>query len=120
MNVVLWIAQGLVAAVFLAAGLMKLSSPAARPAGRTPLLSPRVSVVMGVVDVVGAAGVILPAATGIAPVLTPVAAVGTGVVMVGAIPLHARHGDRTGVVACVVTLLLSVFIAWGRFGPYAL
>jgi DoxX-like protein len=119
-NVLLWIAQGLVAAGFLGSGLMKLTASPKKRADMIPFLPPVVGLIMGFVDVIGAAGVILPAATGIAPVLTPIAAVGTAIVMAGAIPVHLKLKDPPGVVSTTVLLLLSVFIAWGRFGPYAL
>ena len=69
----------------------------------------------------GALGQVLPAIGGIAPWLVPVAAVGLAITMVLAAIMHLRRGDGVAsVVPAVVLLLLSVFVAWGRFGPYPL
>ncbi|MEH1015713.1 DoxX family protein [Micromonospora sp. CPCC 206060] len=122
MNTLLWIVQILLALVFAAAGLVKLSQSKeqlrtkmawvdAVPAGAVKAL--------GAVEVLAAIGLILPALTGIAPVLTPLAAVGLVVVMIGAIVVHARVREYPAIGANVVLLLLAALVAWGRFGPYA-
>ena len=111
----LWIAQGLVASVVGFAGLAKLGLPrellaqrmhwaAAWPRGRIKLL--------GVAEVAGAAGLVIPAATGIAPVLTPLAAACLCVVMAGAVHTHRRLGESF--TAAAVTGVLCAFIAAGR------
>ncbi|MDN5726655.1 MAG: DoxX family protein [Propionibacteriales bacterium] len=97
MPVALWIVNGILAAAFLAAGLMKLLRPREALvragmsfAGDTP---PAAVKAIGAVEVLGALGLILPRATGIAPVLTPLAAVGLAVTMVGAIIVHVRRQE---------------------------
>jgi DoxX-like family len=121
MNVLLWVAQGVVAAVFLASGVMKLVTANKNVADPAPLLAtPAQRLTMGAVDLLGAFGVVLPAATGILPVLTPVAAVGTGVVSVGATLIHGSRREPGETAVTAVLLVLSVLIAWGRFGPYPL
>lgn len=98
MNTLAWILSGLLAAVFIAAGGMKLSS------GRTKLLeNPKMGWVndfsdtqvraIGAVEVLGGIGVILPWLLDIARVLTPLAALGLALTMVGAIVVHARRGE---------------------------
>ena len=67
----------------------------------------------------GAIGLILPAVLDVAPVLVPVAAVGLALVMVGAATTHLRRKETPMVVLNVVLLALALFVAWGRFGPYA-
>jgi len=70
---------------------------------------------IGVAEVAGAIGLILPAATRIKPVLTPLAAVGILVIMVLATGFHIYKGEFH---ALPVTLLLgamATFVAWGRF-----
>lgn len=70
-------------------------------------------------EVLGAIGLILPAAVDIAPALAPVAAIGLAVVMVGAAVTHGRRGETKNVAVNAVLLALALVVAWGRFGPYA-
>jgi hypothetical protein len=67
-------------------------------------------------EMLAAAGLILPQATDIAPVLTPMAAVGLGVVMVGATGTHIRLGEPRNVATNGVLFALCVFVAINRFG----
>ena len=75
---------------------------------------------IGVVEVLGAAGLILPAVTHIAPFLVPLAAIGLVLVMVGAAVVHARRNEAMNIGVNAVLLALAAFVAWGRFGPYPL
>ncbi len=124
MNIALWIVAGLLAAAFLAAGGLKLSQPKEKLASSglawVEDFSPGQVKGIAAVEVLGALGLILPAVTGIAKVLVPVAAVGLAIVMVGATITHARRKENQGILVTVVLLLLAVFVAWGRFGPYPL
>ncbi len=119
MNVVLWILQGLTAAAYLGAGVLKLSRPAGELAKTMNWVNrvPRPLVkVIGAAELVGAAGLVLPWATGIATVLTPIAAVALAATMVGAVATHVRIRDPFMVsVPSVVLLVLDVVIAVGRF-----
>ena len=72
---------------------------------------------IGALEVLGALGLILPAALDIAPVLTPLAAVGLALVMAGAVVVHLRRGETGAVGAPIVLGLLSLFLAVMRFGP---
>jgi len=74
---------------------------------------------IGAVEVLAAIGLILPAVTGVAPILVPLAASGLALLMVGAIITHLRRKEAPMALANVVLLLLALFVAWGRFGPYA-
>ncbi|MCT9930613.1 DoxX family protein [Planotetraspora sp. A-T 1434] len=124
MNVVLWILQGLLALVFLAAGAGKLAQPkeklAANPnmAWTEDFSQPTIKTI-GALEVLAAIGLILPGLTGIAPVLTPLAAVGAVLLMVGAAITHGRRKETQPIVINVVLLIVAVVVAWGRFGPYA-
>ncbi len=72
--------------------------------------------VVGVLEVLGALGVILPLATGIVPVITAIAAICLGLVQVVAIPIHLRMKDPARVLSFnVVLLLLAVAVAVLRF-----
>ena len=122
MNIALWVVQILLAVAFLGSGLMKLTQPKEKIATSMAWaadFSPTAIKLIGLVEVLGALGLVLPAATGIAPILTPLAAVGLALVMVGAAITHARRGESQMIVVNVVLLLLAAFVAWGRFGPYA-
>ncbi|WP_432989797.1 DoxX family protein [Dactylosporangium sp. CA-233914] len=122
MNIVLWAIAGLVAAGFLFSGVFKLALSrekyiAAQPwAADAPHWAPKV---IGVLEVLGAIGVILPAAVNVAPTLVPLAATGLALVMVGAVVMHLRRDEFPALVPSGVLLILAAVVAWGRFGPYA-
>lgn len=123
MNVVLWIVQGLLAAMFLFAGFTKATQ------SRENLITqlggwvedfPAVQVkTIGILEVLAAFGLILPALTGILPVLTPIAAACLVITMIGAIVVHVRRKENSALPMNLVLLVLAAFVAWGRFGPYA-
>lgn len=123
MNLALWIAAALLALAFLATGLLKITQPkeklAASGLGWTEDFSPVAIKAIGVAEVLGAIGLILPAVLDVAPVLVPVAAAGLALVMVGAAITHLRRKETQMVAVNVVLLVLAVFVAWGRFGDYA-
>lgn len=122
MNVALWIAAIVLALAFLAAGAMKLlrskEQLAAAGQGWVEAFPPGVIKLIGVAELLGAIGLVLPAITGIAPALVGWAAVGLALVMVGAIITHARRKETPMILANVVLLVLAVFVAWGRLGSY--
>ncbi len=70
---------------------------------------------IGVLEVLGAIGVVLPAATGVAPVLSPIAACCLALTMVVAATVLIRRGEPSHVPLNVVMLLLAVFVAIERF-----
>ena len=123
MNTALWIAQGLLAAAFLMAGLMKVvksKEELSEQMGWVDDFSEGVIKVIGGLEILGAVGLILPGITGIAPVLVPLAAVGLGLTQVGAIVVHGRRSEMQNVVVSVILLGMSAFVTWGRFGDYSL
>src|SRR6201995_2811029 len=95
MNLALWIVASVLAASFAASGLMKLLVPKEKLVsagqGWAQDVTPTNIRLIGVVEVLGAAGLILPAVTHIAPILVPLAAVGLVLVMGGAAIVHARR-----------------------------
>ncbi|MCM2428477.1 DoxX family protein [Streptomyces sp. RKAG337] len=123
MNTVLWVLQGVLAAAFLASGLMKVSRPKEKLADTMSFVndySAGMVKLIGAAEALGAIGLILPAATDIAPILTPIAATGLAVTMAGAANYHLRKKDTAKeLLPSVVLLVLAVVIAWGRFGPYS-
>jgi uncharacterized membrane protein YphA (DoxX/SURF4 family) len=123
MNIVLWILAALLAALFLAAGAMKLAQPKEKLAVSPNMawaadFSPGALKTIGALEVLAAIGLILPAALGIVPVLVPLAATGLVLLMVGAAITHARRKESRAVVTNAVLVLLAAVVAWGRFGPY--
>jgi hypothetical protein len=122
MDLALWIAAGLLAAVALAGGVSKTFVPkeklaAVHGGGWTEDAGVGFVKTLGVLELLAAAGLILPAALGIAPVLVPVTAVCWVLLMVGAMSTHGRRGESAFVVLNLVYLALAAFVAWGRFGP---
>ncbi|MFD0690224.1 DoxX family protein [Actinomadura fibrosa] len=121
MNVFLWIVQALLAAVFALSGLMKAVQPKEKLVDGYPVLrdfSQAAIRSIGVLELLGAVGLVAPAAAGVAPVLTPSAATGLAVMMVLAAALHARRREAPGVAVTAVLFVLAALVAWGRFGPY--
>jgi uncharacterized membrane protein YphA (DoxX/SURF4 family) len=122
MNLALWIFAIVLAVAFAGSGVMKLVVPKDKLVtsgqGWAQDVSPANSRLIGLVEVLGAAELILPAVTHIAPVVVPLAAVGLVFVMVGAAVVHARRNEPLNIAVNVVLLALALFVAWGRFGPY--
>jgi len=123
MNLALWIIAGILAAVFAGSGAMKLALPKDKLVesglGGLADVSPAAIRLIGVAEVAGAIGLIVPPLVHIAPVLVPLAAVGLALVMVGATVVHARRREIPNVGVTVLLLVLALVVAWGRFGAYA-
>ncbi|PXY25232.1 hypothetical protein DI005_02490 [Prauserella sp. PE36] len=122
MDLALWIAAGLLGAVALAGGISKTFVPkeklsTLRGAAWTKAASAGFIKTLGVLELLAAVGLILPAVVGIAPILVPVTAVCWIALMVGAMITHRRLGESELVLLNLAYLALAAFIAWGRFGP---
>ncbi|MDD7945342.1 DoxX family protein [Microbacterium sp. NE2HP2] len=113
MFIALWILNGLLALVFVAAGLMKLARPKAALASSGMAYVEDFSAtqvkLIGLVEVIGAVGLILPLLLNIAPVLTPLAAVGLAVTMLVATAVHARR--KESVLPTIVLAVLAIVSA---------
>jgi hypothetical protein len=122
-NTTLWILQGVLAAAFAGAGLMKLAVDkkvlADKGMGFVEEVSSGFVKSLGTAELLGAIGVVLPAIVNIAPILVPVAATCLAIVMVGAVVVHIRRGEHAEILPPAVLLAVAVAVAWGRFGPYA-
>ena len=118
LNIALWVAQGLLALTFGFAGLPKLTTPIAQLAQQAPWVAdlPWLVRFIGISEVLGAVGLILPAATRVKPALTPLAAVGLLSIMVLAAAFHGYRGEWSFIGINVVLGGIAAFIAWGRFG----
>jgi DoxX-like family len=126
MDTALWIVQSLLAGIFLATGLIKLTQPrlkmAAGPMAWAADVTDGQFRTLGLLEVLGAIGLILPGALGIAPRLLPVAALGLVLVltMIGAIVTHVRYGEAERLAVPIVLLGLALFVAVERFGAHNL
>ena len=117
LHVALWVAQALLAAVFLLVGYTHALEPIAVAIARAswvaslpvPLLR-----FIGVAELAGALGILLPAATRVRPSLTPLAAAGLTVMMALAIPFHTMRGETREIAINLVLGALAAFVAWGR------
>jgi hypothetical protein len=111
------------AVIFVASGLLKLlvskDKLVRSGQGWAEDYSPTSIRLMGVAEVLGAVGVILPAVVHIGPVLVPLAANGLGLFMVGAVVVNARRNDFALIGVNLVLLAMAILVAWGRLGPYA-
>jgi putative oxidoreductase len=113
----LWTAQVLLAVVFALTGYLKLTISDADLARALPvggLISIGLIRFIGVAELAGAIGLILPSATRILPVLTPIAAGALALVMALAALLHASRGEIGSVLGVLVLGALALFIVWGR------
>lgn len=122
MDTALWIAAGLLAMVALLGGFTKTFIPKEKleqleGAAWTRRFSSGFVRTLGLLELLAAVGLILPAVTDVAPVMVPVTAACWVALMIGAMITHGRLGELKLVMLNVVYLALAVFIAVGRFGP---
>ncbi|ROR90255.1 DoxX family protein [Nocardioides aurantiacus] len=119
MKTVVWVVSALLAVAFVMVGTGKLVSSGAdleAAAGGIPVVLFRIA---GVAEVLGAIGLVLPAATRIRPWLTPLAAAGLTLTMVCAVIADLVVGGGATALLPAVLGVLSAFVAWARRGPYA-
>ena len=116
MNIALWIIQGLLAALFLFAGVMKFVMPIEEILKQLPVPLPGWFVQLtGVLEVLGAVGIVLPWLLRIRPELTPLAAAGLAIVMIGATAYNLAAGDVVSALLTAVIGILAGFLAYGRW-----
>lgn len=113
MNIILWIAQTLLAVTFIWAGFMKIAKPEDLP---FPWVKDHTNLVLitGIVDLLGGLGIVLPALLRIQPQLTIFAAYGIIVLMIVASVFHISRGEAKDIGFNIFIALLAVFVAWGR------
>ena len=112
-SVVLWIIQGLLAAVFLFAGGLKLALPVEQLSGPVALPAGFIRFI-GVAEVAGAFGLILPGLLRIRPALTPLAALGLVTIMIGATVVTLAGGMLAPASIPLVVGTLAATVAYGR------
>ena len=118
MNLALWIVQGLLAGVFLMAGLTKFNTKE-KVLAKMPALEniPESQIkLIGLVEVLGAIGLILPMLLNIQPILTVYAAIGLAMNMIVAAGLHIKRKEMPMVMMNLVLIAGCAFVIYGRSG----
>jgi uncharacterized membrane protein YphA (DoxX/SURF4 family) len=115
----IWLCQGLLALVFSFSGIVKATQPVPRivAMGQTGVegLPPALVHFIGVAELCGVLGLLLPGPLGIAPVLTPIAAASLGLIMVLATPIHIRRREYWTAAGNILLLSLCLIVAIGRW-----
>lgn len=117
MHIILWAVQVILAVSLIWAAWMKLVQPIEQLAAMWPWAGevPVALVKMtGIIDLLGAAGLILPSVLRIQPKLTPMAAIGVIILMVCASVFHIMRGEVALIGVNIVFAILAAFVAWGR------
>lgn len=117
MHITLWIVQLLLASILLWSGSTKLLQPIEKVAAMWPWVGevPTTLVTFtGLVDLLAAAGLVLPSLLSIQPRLTAIAAAGVVVLMVVASVFHIARGEVASIGVNVAFALLAAFVVWGR------
>ena len=116
MNIILWVAQVILAASLIWASSMKLFQPADKLAEMWPWTADNANLVKltGVLDLLAGIGLVLPALLRIQPKLTIYAAYGTIALMLAASIFHITRGEGSQIGVNVFFAAFAVFIAWGR------
>lgn len=125
MNLALWIAAGVLAAVLVIAAINKLVIPQEKLAsfpggGWVEDFSPGALKAISTLEILGAVGLILPAVLGIAPVLVPLAATGAALLFAGAVIMRLRRGEKVTIVVDLVYLALGRLRGVGPLRPRVL
>lgn len=115
-NILLWIAQVLIALTLLWAAYAKLIQPIEETAKMLPwaLGNPGLLKFTGIIDLLGGVGIILPSALKIQPKLTVWAAYGVVLLMMAGSVFHIMRGEASIIGMNIVIIVFAIFIAWGR------
>jgi hypothetical protein len=117
MHIVLWVLQALLAATLIWAAFAKLFQPIEQLKTMWPWtgeISPGLVKLTGIVDLLGALGLLLPALFRYKPVLTPIAAIGIVLLMISASVFHISRGEASQIGFNIVFGLLAALVAYGR------
>ena len=116
MNIVLWILQILLGLLFLFAGVTKFLIPAEEMAKNMPsYLSMNFVYFIGVCEILGGIGLILPGLLHIKPGLTPLAAAGLTIIVIGATAVTVMGGMIATALVPLVAAILAAFVTYGRW-----
>jgi uncharacterized membrane protein YphA (DoxX/SURF4 family) len=117
MNIALWVVQVLLAGLFIMSGAMK-AFQYERAKTSLPWVKDvphRLTTFIGIAELLGGLGLLLPAITGILPWLTPLAGAGLALIMLLAVGFHVRRREPQAIGMTTVLLILAAFVAYGRF-----
>lgn len=117
LNILLWIAQGILCAMFLMAGTMKMITPDDEMMKNMPDASAGFLTFirfLGACEFLGGVGMILPSLLRIKPILTPIAGMGIAITMIVAVGMHISKGETSATVTTAVLAVLAIFVIWGR------
>jgi putative oxidoreductase len=117
LHIALWIAQVILGVMFIMAGIMKSTQPIIDLSKSVPWTA-NVPVALvrfiGVSELLGGIGLLLPSLLRIKPILTPLAAIGILIIMVFAMVYHVTNGETNVIGINIAFGLVAAFIAWGR------
>lgn len=113
LNIILWVAQGLLALTFIWVGFMKIANPGDLP---FPWIkeNPSLVLITGIFDLSGGLGIVLPTLLRIQPKLAVLTAYGIIALMVVASIFHISRGEGKNIGVNIFIFLVAAFIAWGR------
>ena len=119
MNTAVWTGQVFLALLFLYSGFCKAALPeqkliAMGQGGVEGMAAPFIKFI-GISELIGVAGLLLPWALNIFPALTPVAAFCLGLIMIPASVIHYRRGEKAAAVFNIFVLLLCVWVGYARW-----
>ena len=115
MTIALWIVQVLLAALFVFSGVMKFVMPVEEMTKQMPMMPGWFLHFIGVAEILGGLGLVLPGLLRIRPGLTPLAAAGLVIIMVGATAISAMIGPVVMALLPLIVGVLAVFVAYGRW-----
>lgn len=118
MNTFLWTLQGLLSFIFILSGYVKLSKPKEEVQKRMAFTEDFTAAgikVIGLMELLGGLGVLLPALLGVLPVLAPVSATGLALIQLLAAFVHKRRKEHVMMAGNVIVFVLASIVAWGRF-----
>ena len=115
MNVLLWVLQGLLAAAFLAHGLMLLFPPASIVEQMNASMARWFQLFVGVAEVLAAVGLTLPGITRIQTWWVPTAAAGIMIVMISATIFHLMRGEVSSAITTALLLVMATYVAYMRW-----
>ena len=115
LNIVLWILQVLLAALYLWHGWLFVAPPAELVEVMNAQIAPGFRMFIGVAELLAAVGLVLPGVTHILPWLTALAAAGLMIVMGSATILHVFRGEIGNAISAAVLLVLVTVVAYMRW-----
>ncbi|MFM7850999.1 MAG: DoxX family protein [Flammeovirgaceae bacterium] len=118
MHISLWVVQVLLAAMFLLSGCMKVSMPIEKLSTMLPWATSVPAILVrfiGLSELFGGLGLLLPSMLRIKPALTAWAGLGLATIMLLAIPFHISRGETPMIGMNAIFMLLALFVAWGRW-----